>query len=206
MHRTQLKYPSHQYTTLLYACFIGFVIGVLVTNLWTDASLLHTGLLSQSTIDRILYLEVDSNKLLCYVVKNRMQLFITIAILTSTILGPLCCYLFSGWFGLTTGIILSSLTIRFGMKGSFLFLACMLPHMICYVYGFYRLLRESCYLSYKLYFPDKISIDNLIDKHQNLNHIGRITTATGVVIIGIFLESYVNPQIVAWIVTILKIL
>lgn len=188
-----------------YPCLIGFILGVMMTNIWTDSTVLQTGFLSGYALERLKYIQVDGNQLFLYVLQSRFQLILLILIAGTTILGFLCSYLFAGWFGLAAGIMVSVLTLQFGIKGSFLFLACLLPQMLFYAPGFYKLLRECCDISCKLYFPNRVML-GAHSRNGKLGHFGRILTGIGVVIIGIFLESYVNPIIVAKAVIILKIL
>lgn len=199
-----LGYKNHP--NLLLPLLIGFVVGVIVTNIWIDSAVLQTGFLSEYALNRLKYIEVDGSKLFLYVIQNRFKLVLIILIASSTILGFVCSYLFSVWFGITTGIMISVLTVQFGIKGSLLFLACIFPQVIFYVCGFCRLLQECYIISCKMYFPNRIIDYSTYHKKMNLGQMGKIIGAIGVVIIGIFLESYVNPFFVEKAVIFLKLL
>lgn len=173
-------------------------------NVWADSSLIREGLLGQHMLERLQYVQVDGNKLLSYIMQNRLKWVGVILVAATTILGLVCSYAFSFWFGCTTGIIIAVFTLRFGIKGCALFLVCAFPQMLFYVPAFYKLLIECHSISSMLYFPNKSF--GYGSSGSRSRSVVRVATAIGLIAVGIFLESYMNPMLVSKAVTLLKIM
>lgn len=202
MHLLSYKRQS----SLLYPFMIGFAIGVAITNIFAKSILLQEGYFSTYSLERLQYVQIDSNKLFLGILQNRFQIVVLIFIMATTIIGVISAYLFAGWYGFSMGVMIAVLISRFGLKGSILFAACILPQFIFYVPAFNCLLKECRDISYTLFFPQKISAYYGYNTIHVSQRISRILMSLGVVIIGILLESYVNPLLVTKIVIILKIM
>lgn len=192
--------------SLLYPFMVGFTLGVAITNIFAQSILLQEGYFSTYSLERLQYVQIDSNKLFFGILQNRLQIVILIFIMATTIIGVISAHLFAGWYGFSMGIMITVLVNRFGLKGSILFAACILPQIIFYVPAFNCLLKECRDISYILFLPQKINVYHGYPSARSSRRIPRILMSLGVVIIGILLESYVNPLIVSRIVTILKIM
>lgn len=192
--------------SLLYPFMIGFTIGVAITNIFAQSILLQEGYFSTYSLERLQYVQIDSNKLFFGILQNRFQIVLLIFIMATTIIGVISAHLFAGWYGFSMGIMITVLVNRFGLKGSILFAACILPQVIFYVPAFNCLLNECRDISCILFLPQKVGAYYGHGSTYSSKRIYRILTSLGVVIIGILLESYVNPVVVSKIVTILKIM
>ncbi len=192
--------------SLLYPFMIGFTIAVVLTNIFAQSILLQEGYFSTYSLERLQYVQIDSNKLFFGILQNRFQIVILIFIMATTIIGLISAHLFAGWYGFSMGIMIAVLINRFGLKGSILFAACILPQVIFYVPAFNCLLSECRDISYILFLPQKSSAFYGHGSTSSSKRISRILMSLGVVIIGILLESYVNPLVVTKMVTLLKIM
>ncbi len=193
-------------SSLLYPFMIGFTIGVAITNIFAQSILLQEGYFSTYSLERLQYVQIDPNKLFFGILQNRFQIVLLIFIMATTIIGIISAHLFAGWYGFSMGVMITVLINRFGLKGSILFAACILPQVIFYVPAFNSLLNECRDISYILFLPQRSSPYHEHGSTPSFKRIPRILMSLGVVIIGILLESYVNPVVVTKIVTILKIM
>ena len=82
--------------------------------------------------------------------------------------------------------------MRYGMKGLLLIAGSMMPHFLCYIPAF-LLLADWCFQTcVRLYYPVRDYTENV--QQQKKGKIpGRFFMIHGIVIVGIILESYVNP-------------
>lgn len=171
---------------------IGFVVGILFTNLFGKTYISGTGILSEYFLNKYKYVEINSARLFLETIKMRSETLILIWLLGSTILGlaAICGYLC--WLGFTTGIFLTVAVMKFGIKGIFICLGGMLPQYFIYIPLF-------------LFFSDRVlrmalSVlgiqDNMHKKGERqlwMDYAILLLGSLFVLMIGCILESYINP-------------
>lgn len=160
---------------------IGFVAGVILMNSGMFLQLEESSLLDEYTLGRLKYLEINCNTFFVYVLQKRITLLWLLMLFCITTIGlyVLCGYL--AWCGFVCGTLLSVAIMRYGIKGILLIVAGTLPHYIFYI--------PACLLLIKLG-------QKLHERTQNVLQCGMSFLGIHiVVIIGILLESYVNPYI-----------
>lgn len=188
----------------LFPFLIGFVLGVLLINFWNKEELLQIGILSQTSLEKLRYLEVDKANLFLYTFQNRMVMVGGLLLLSSTLFGVICVYAASLWLGFATGALLSAMLIRFGNQGIIMFLGGILPQYFCYIPACILLFRWCRKLCVKLYYPQK-SIGNMY--RNGVQEITYFIMQLGIILLilllGIYLESYVNPMLIKWILRII---
>ena len=82
--------------------------------------------------------------------------------------------------------------MRYGMKGLLLIAGSMMPHFLCYIPAF-LLLADWCFQTcVRLYYPVRDYTEN-VQQQKKGKITGRFFMIHGIVIVGIILESYVNP-------------
>ncbi|MDD2971920.1 MAG: stage II sporulation protein M [Lachnospiraceae bacterium] len=178
--------------------FISFLAGVVVVLLFAKTSVFQEGYFSIYSLERLKYLQVDEHKLFLCILQNRIQIVLLILMTGLIARNIWVTYVFTIWYGFSFGMMASVYANHFGWKGIPLFLCCVFPQILFYIPGFYGLLYTCSARS---------GSESLLGGRRYLYQSAlQIFCFLGVVAMGIFTESYVNPTLVTKIVTILKFL
>jgi len=191
------RYTSGQRIHFTYVFLFGFFVGAFIMNLWKSDFLTGAGFLDEEMLYQMKYTKIDSELFFFYVLKKRLFLFFIIALLATTYLGIVVTYGAILWFGFAGGMIMAAIAIRYGLKGIFLILASFLPHYILYIPAFFIMLNWCYRICCIMYFPARV-YEQQSQIHRNkkmfwLRKGVQFLLLVMVVIIGILLESYVNP-------------
>lgn len=183
---------------------LGFIVGVLLVNIKTDYFLEDSLFFGEELLNRLSYTSFHNEQYMVYLLQNRIGILLFLLVAATTIFGIVIMYLYVAWFGMSLGILMAVVTMRYGGKGILIFLGAILPQEIIYIPAFLflvNLLHDLCAI---IYFPGKMFQNVYMGKKQFLiRGIFYYIIIAGVVIIGVFLESYVNPYFLR---NILKIL
>lgn len=182
-----------RHTSWLYLFLGGFLLGTFLMNLWRNSFLKELDLLSTASLSRMKYLEVDSAAFLSFVLKERLGMALLLCLFATTCIGTIILSFYIFGMGALTGMFLSIASIRYGLKGVMLVLAGAFPHYLLLVPACIMLLNWCYRICIRLYDPKR-----------DLEYFGtagqyRVQSALQlfiillIVIIGCFLESYVNP-------------
>lgn len=177
--------------------FLGIIVGIVLilicrNKLQTDISIFNEEwiLHMQNTV-------IENKSLFLYVLFKRLKELGFMFLLASTIAGIICIYGYVGFIGSGFGAMVAILCLRYGLKGMGMMMAALFPHVLLYIPAFLYLFHMCYLLCVKLYFPHKdywkSSGTTKVFLFKNILYI---CIALVVVIIGVLLESYVNPQII----------
>lgn len=193
------RYTSGQRIHLIYVFLFGFFLGVFLMNIWKSQLLTGTGFLDEEMLYQIKYTKIDCHVFFLYVLKKRLTLFLMLALLATTYLGVAVTYGAFVWFGFSTGMFMAAVLIRYGLKGIMLIFAASMPQYLIYVPTFWFLLNWCYSICQILYFPGKIYEESRYrgKKALFLSKGFQLVLLLAVVIIGIVLESYVNPIVLS---------
>ena len=170
-----------------------FAAGILLANLMGREAVSNAGILNDYFVEKFQYTEVSSESLFFYIIGERVPLLLLLLALTLTTLGVVGGILMLGWQGFSVGFMLSTAIAKYGVKGILLVLGGLFPQYICYmpVYILY------CYLAN--YLRQRLSKDRIGNGSDRGYIVGAwLVAAAGLLLLfvmGIFLESYVNPLI-----------
>lgn len=191
------RYTSGQRIHFVYVFLFGFFIGVFLMNLWKNILITGTGFLDEEMLYQMKYTQIDVNNFFYYVLQKRLALFAGLAVLATTYLGLVTTYGAFWWFGFAGGMFMAAAAIRYGIKGILLLAAALLPQYFLYVPAFWLLLNWCYRICCTMYFPAKIYSEPekqfRSKKAFFITHGLQLLILLLVVIIGICLESYVNP-------------
>lgn len=180
---------------LLFFVF-GFFIGVLLVNVKTDYFLEDSLFFGEELLNRLSYTSFHNEQYMVYLLQNRMGSLLFLLVAATTIFGIVILYLYVAWFGMSLGILMAVVTIRYGGKGILIFFSALFPQEILYIPAFLVLVNLLHDLCAVIYFPGKMFRSTGIGKKQFFARgIFTYIFLSGVVIIGVFFESYVNPYI-----------
>lgn len=176
--------------------FLGIIVGILIIFLFR--SRLQTDIYVMNE-EWILYMQsgqVNSKSLFVYILLKRMKGLGLFVLMSTTFVGLVCIYGYTGILGVGTGMLMGVSCLRYGVKGLTLLLTASFPQALVYVPAFLYVFHMCYLLCVKLYFPHKdYWKSGSSTKVFLFKNLFAIIIAIVVVIIGILLESYVNPKI-----------
>ena len=186
------------YVRWFYLFLVSFLLGVMIMNLGTELFLSETGIFSTASINRLKYIEINHISFLKYVLRHRMGAGIILILLSSTGIGLISVYACVVWQGMLAGMTITAATIRFGIKGLLLILGSVFPHQLLLIPAQVMLLGwcyENCS---KGQIKGSIMTPYYRSRKQQFLHQGIILLWIWIVILlGCFLESYVNPILIS---------
>lgn len=162
--------------------FIGFVLGILYTNLLASDYLAMTGVFSGYYLQAFAQTEVTMTECLPYIMKVRLLPLALLLLLAYSRINKVVVIIFLWWTGFLWGIYMSLGIAQLGFKGILFCLAGMFPQMIFYIPAYIIVLifvyrcPESCWNALK---------------------VGVLVLC---LISGIILECQVNAQIMKWMI------
>lgn len=170
---------------------IGLLAGIFIMNMGKSILLEDTGLFDEYTLYRMKYMTVDSSALFCYVFRKRIIMLLFMVILSTTYLGYVVCRAATAWCGMSLGIFLAVLSVRYGIKGLILAAVSIFPQYLFYVPAVVMML-EWCESLYRAIYSRGLSVDGG-DRKFLMKKLGRLGVIAALVILGCLAEGYVNP-------------
>lgn len=185
---------------VVYLFTIGLFLGILIVNVGYDTWIGKSSLLGADMITRLKNSVPDGNGLFVYVLKHRLFTVCMLGLLATTMIGlpAVCGYIC--YMGLSAGCLLSVAVIRYGIRGLLLMAAGIFPQGIVLIPGYAALFIWAVGVNRMLYFHGvnreyHIGYGRQTYLRKGLQMAGIVI----VVMIGCLLESYVNPQILQFV-------
>lgn len=191
MRLTWRGIKAGQRTFLPFFC-AGLVAGIVIMNIGKSILLGDTGLFDENTLYQMKYMTLDSNALFSYVFRKRIGSLLILAVLSTTYLGLAVCMGAAVWYGMSAGTLLAALSIRYGIKGILLALACVLPQYLIYVPAMLALLSWCEDIYRGIYTRGELRTGDKTYMFKKLGYLAAILLAAAV---GCALEGYVNPYL-----------
>lgn len=186
------------YIRWFYLFLASFLLGIIIMNLGTELFLSKEGIFSTASINRLKYIEINHLSFLKYVLRHRMGAGVILILLSSTGIGLISVYACVVWQGMLAGMTITAATIRFGIKGLLLILGSVFPHQLLLIPAQVMLLGWCYENSIRGQMKGNITTPYYRTKKQQFLHQGIILLWIWIVIlIGCFLESYVNPILIS---------
>lgn len=188
---------------IVYLFTIGLFLGILIVNLGYDTWIGEGSLLGADMISRLKNSIPDGNSLLGYVLKQRLFTVCLLGLLATTMIGlpAVCGYVC--YMGLSAGCLLSVAVIRYGIRGLFLMAAGIFPQGILLIPGYAALFLWAVGVNRMLYSHG--TGREYYGGYSRQSYLKRGVQMAGIIAIvmaGCFLESYVNPQILQYVLKI----
>lgn len=156
-----------------------FLAGIVLSNLIGADSFQKNGTLTRYYFKQFQYTDIRMKDLLWHVGSQRLTLFLALLVLTMIPKGKIVHMLFAAWSGFAYGYFCVVLIGAFGAKGICLCLLSMLPQFLAYVPAYMGLIQLSEHRS----------------EHASFRNVASYLFLFIVLVVGILLESYVNPLI-----------
>lgn len=173
-----------------YLFFISFLAGVLVANFLGAALGKDTGAMGEYYINRYLYTDISGRELFVYLFYQRVPKVFLLFLLSAGI-GIWVIYGYVFYLGFSIGMLSVISIISYGIKGVLLMWGFLFPQWIFYIpvlFFWYGFLREKQKGRRELYAGEK-------KMGKRAEYLMFAAGGLMLMICGIFLESYVNPQI-----------
>lgn len=157
---------------------VGVMAGILYANLIAQESIMQMGIFAENHLTESVKVCVPRLEYIWYIVRMRLLPLCILTLAGATRWKKTSAVLFFLWTGFLTGVLFCAAVLQLGIKGIFICVLALLPHMPFYVAAYVAI------LIYLLNYP--------VVNRWNINK------TTGVLIlyaIGIFLECYVSPAV-----------
>lgn len=188
---------------MAYLFLIGFFMGILIVNLGHDTWIRNGGLLGAEMVNRLKNSRPDGESLVGYILRHRLSSVCVLGLVSTTIVGmpALCAYIC--YTGLAAGCLLSVAVVRYGIRGILLIAGVLFPQAILLVPAYIGLFLWAANVNQILYAPrTQLEGYERFGRRFYVKKSVQMAGITAVVIIGCLLESYVNPDIVHFILKI----
>ncbi len=174
----------------------GLLLGILVMNFGKGFLLENTGLLDEYVLYHMKYMTVDSRALFIYVLGKRITVLVFLLIIATTYLGLAAVCALSGWYGMLLGMFLSTAMLRYGLKGILLSVVSLFPHSLFYVPALIALMACCEHICRSVYFKGgSLYLEEGKKSIVPPEKIIQLLLVLAAVVIGSFLESYLNPHL-----------
>ncbi|MDE6662751.1 MAG: stage II sporulation protein M [Lachnospiraceae bacterium] len=182
---------------LLYLFMLGLFLGIVFVNIKHDVWIKDDGLLSSAMMKQLQSSEPDGSYLFGYIVKHRVSVILIVSMLASTIIGlPIVCA-YVCYLGVSAGCMLSVAVIRYGARGLFFMAAAIFPQGFLLIPAYFLLFIWSLDCNRSLYGRvDGLDGRYFVGKQFILSRGVQLLGIVVLVIMGCVVESYVNNQIV----------
>ena len=182
---------------LLYLFMLGLFLGIVFVNIKHDVWIKDDGLLSSAMMKQLQSSEPEGSYLFGYIVKHRVSVILIVSMLASTIIGlPIVCA-YVCYLGVSAGCMLSVAVIRYGVRGLFFMAAAIFPQGFLLIPAYFLLFVWSLDCNRSLYGRvDGLEGRYFVGKQFILSRGIRLLGIIVLIIMGCVVESYVNTQIV----------
>lgn len=172
---------------------LAFLGGIVLTNLLGANQQIHGQLLNQTFLQQYAYQKVDGNQLFGHMVMVRMQMLVLIFLLGRAVDGKVFSVLAKSMLSAGFGFLLVVGIMEYGGYGCLIILAGLLPQWIFYTAAL------LFYANSKKRQSRIVGWNSWQDRTRQLAEAGLVT---GCVLLGTFVESFVNPAVFAWVLKI----
>lgn len=188
---------------MAYLFMIGLFIGILIVNLGHEAWIQNGSLLGADMMNRLKNSRAEGAGMIAYVLRHRLSTVCMLSLISTTMIGlpVLCAYIC--YTGLAAGCLLSVAVIRYGIRGLLFMLATLFPQAFLLIPAYAGLFLWAVSLNRTLYAArSDLSAYERFSRHFYLEKCIQIIGIMAVVIMGCLLESYVNPNILYFVLKI----
>lgn len=173
---------------------VGFVLGVVLPNLLWKVELEENGLPGLYLLTRVSRGVPANPEYFFYVLKTRGSLYVLCMLCGLSIFGLPVSIVASVWIGFLMGAVLTVSLLEFGVEGLFLAGVLCFPQYVVYVPVSLSLYQRSFRCSVKCWKNQRLTV-------QERREYGVFCAVTaGLLAVGMFLESYMNPVLIEMVV------
>ena len=189
----KIKTRQGIYLCLAAALLFGILAGVALPEVFRMREGTYAGFFSLYGMKKMQEMEVLLLPIFGYLLSSRLRTLLFLWMSSYTPLGLWLHLFFTGWLGCSGGMLLSLFALRQGVQGIGLFFCCTLPQWIFYTAAL------LFYANSKKRQSRIVGWNSWQDRTRQLAEAGLVT---GCVLLGTFVESFVNPAVFAWVLKI----
>lgn len=176
--------------------FLGFALGIIVSNLWLNGAVDDGGILSRWFLTQFSYAEIQNTQLFWYVLEKRAKTFFLLTVVGFTGAGSVLLFACLLWSGICVGGFFSVCIMQMGIFGLLLAVTSLFPQILLYVPLIFLLLKFTGNRK-------EGTINKCERKQKNLACVAILLLAVVVLIAGICMESYINPMLLKKVIQLL---
>lgn len=178
-----IKEKRYSLKTIFAATLLVCMFGMLF---WGKESVMTSSLLD---VRSMMNMDVKSSgniALSIYIIRERWWPIPLLFIAATTYLGKTVRYLLTAWYGVSIGVVLGTLLLRYGLKGILLMMGAAMPHYLVYVVAFVLSVR-------------------LVEERRTINQkwIVQLIVMESIVILGCVCEATITPFLIKKLIHIL---
>lgn len=172
--------------------FVGFLGGILWTNFAGDVYINKTGILSNYFLRQYKYIELELNSFFFFVLEKRLKWILLLWLLGYTVIGLPSLFIFLAGLGYSAGVVITLSVLKIGMFGIPFFVASIIPHCLFYIPAILIFSKAVYEKALKRFQKKNVNRSAVFE----WGYVIILGVTLGVMLLGIFTESYVNPWIV----------
>lgn len=154
---------------------LGFLMGILYTNLFAIDYITASGIFNDFFLKQYQQIEVEPREYVWYLMRSRLLCLGCICLAGCTRLKKIVIVIVLLWTGFAGGMLITAAVLKLGVKGIVLCLVGMIPHFVCYI------------------AVHMIALWQMLQYPQSKWNGTKVLVCLILMIVGIFLEAYVNP-------------
>lgn len=184
-------------------CFLAFIImGSIYTNFVIRSNVNDYDLIFNFFYNKINANEVMKTDLFEFILINRIKIFLVLWIIGFTLFSYYIDLILTAYYGFSFGLVFSTALMHNGFSSYFLVFLLLLPHYLIYVPIYIFLTRRNIQFTKSLYRNRKISKSFRINGQFMVEYFLILIICGLFLLIGIFLEAYINPELIKWYISI----
>ena len=178
----------------LFLFVIGLVIGTLFANYGFDLASLQKSFLENYQVN-IINKEILWSDLFVHILISRAAVFLLLGVLIYFFKSNMILYLTTVYLGFAFGVIISLLTVSYGVKSYLVLLGMMFPQFFVYIALYVLMIKIA---DYQKSFGTEVFF-----KEKRIGYQKIILIVIIALVIGSFLESYINPVFFKYIINLI---
>jgi len=188
---------------MAYLFMIGLFMGILMVNLGHETWIRNGNLLGTEMMGRLKNSRPDGEGLVGYILRRRLSVVCLLGLVSTTIVGMPVLSAYICYTGLAAGCLLSVSVVRYGIRGLLFMAGILFPQAILLIPAYICLFLWAADVNQTLYAPrTQLEGYERLSSHFYLKKCSQMVAIAAVVIIGCLLESYVNPNILHFVLKI----
>ncbi len=178
----------------------GFLTGLVLIYVGRQRLVAETQFLGSLSVEQTGLLEIDRSMLFLYSLRQRGGPVLLLILLSAAGAGGLAVCLYLIWAGFCAGVILSVLSLRYGIRGILLFVGGCVPQILFLIPAYLLFLRWCILLPGRSgWMGRKLSGGSTEAGRGYARHFparpGLLLTALFLFFLGCVMEGYVNPLV-----------
>ncbi len=188
---------------MAYLFMIGLFMGILLVNLGHETWIKNGSLLGTEMMGRLKSSRPAGESMVGYILRHRLSTGCLLCLVSTTLIGMpfLCAYIC--YMGLSAGCLLSVAVVRYGIRGLLFMAAVLFPQALLLVPAYILLFFWASDVNRTLYaWGSQLEGYERYSSRFYLRKGIQIVGIMAVVIMGCLLESYVNPNVLHFVLKI----